>query len=69
MTMLNGLGWQGLYSDAVLSVHMRTGRYSMALLPSEAAYEAAMPPYAKSMALLDKEEVPACEPQAVGLPA
>jgi hypothetical protein len=60
-------GWQGLYGDAVLSVHMRTGRYSLALLPSEAAYEAAMPSYAKWMALLDKEEFLVCEPQAVGL--
>jgi hypothetical protein len=56
-------GWQGLFGDAVLSVHLRTGKYSLALLPSKAASEAAMPTHAKLMALLDKEDCPACELQ------
>lgn len=51
-------GWEELFGNAVLSVHIRTGNYSLAFLPSEAAYEAAMPPYAQFMASRHKEEGP-----------
>lgn len=62
-------GWQELFGDSVLSVHICTGSYRLALFPSEAVYEAAIPPYAKFMASLHKEEFTACEPQVLGLHA
>lgn len=55
-------GWQGLFSEVVLRIRMCTGRYSLALLPSAAAYEEAVPPYARLMAAGHQEVWPGCEP-------
>jgi hypothetical protein len=60
-------GWEVLFSGAVLSMDIRTVSYSLALVPSEAAYEEAIAPYSQLMAYWHKQELdnPTFEPQAL----
>jgi len=62
-------GWEVLFSGTVLSVDIRTVSYSLALVPSEAAYQEAIAPYSKLMAYWHKQELdnPTLEPQALGV--
>jgi hypothetical protein len=59
-------GWEVLFSGAVLSVDIRTVSYSLALVPSEAAYQEAIAPYSQLMADRHPQELdtPTLEPQA-----
>jgi hypothetical protein len=61
-------GWEVLFSGAVLSMDIRTASYSLALVPSEAAYEEAIAPYSQLLAYWHKQELthPTLEPQALG---
>jgi hypothetical protein len=59
-------GWEMLFSGAEVSVDIHTVSYSLALVPSEAAYEEALAPYRKLLAYWHKQELdtPTLEPQA-----
>ena len=59
--------WEVLFCGAVLSVDIRTVSYSLALVPSEAAYQEAIAPYSKMMVYRHKQEFDnlTLEPQAL----